>query len=176
MTIRPTYAGIGSRETPKEIQDLMSIAASQLEENGFILRSGAAPGADTAFERGVRSSQNWEIFIPWSGFQNRTGRERNVFLPHEGDLQGALDYARKYHPAWNRLTDPVKMLMARNTYQVLGLMLDAPAKFILCWTPKGSGSGGTGQAIRIAKACGIPVFDMGGMSTDEINERVNALI
>ncbi|NMA16004.1 MAG: hypothetical protein GX935_02005, partial [Erysipelotrichia bacterium] len=33
--------------------------------------------------------------------------------------------------------------------------------FIICWTKNGSGSGGTGQAIRIAKAYDIPIFDAG---------------
>lgn len=47
-----TYTGIGSRETPYEIQDLMKRIAFKLAENGWLLRSGGAEGADTAFENG----------------------------------------------------------------------------------------------------------------------------
>jgi hypothetical protein len=32
---------------------------------------------------------------------------------------------------------------------------------VICWTSRGLGGGGTGQAIRIAKAHKIPVFDLG---------------
>lgn len=31
----------------------------------------------------------------------------------------------------------------------------------ICWTKNGSGQGGTGQALRIAKAYNIPIFDAG---------------
>ena len=34
------------------------------------------------------------------------------------------------------------------------------SKFVICWTKNGKGTGGTGQAIRIAKGFGIPVFDL----------------
>ena len=49
--------------------------------------------------------------------------------------------------------------MARNTYQVLGLDLMSPVDFVICWTPLGRDDGGTGQAIRIANAHNIPVYN-----------------
>lgn len=51
-------------------------------------------------------------------------------------------------------------LHARNCYQVLGADLRTPTQFVICWTPRGSGEGGTGQALRIAKAYNIPIFDL----------------
>ena len=45
-----TYAGIGSRETPAEIQAQMNEVAKELEAAGYTLRSGNAEGADKAFE------------------------------------------------------------------------------------------------------------------------------
>lgn len=56
------YTGIGSRETPPEIQEIMTNYARKLDKLGFILRSGGAMGADTAFEKG---STNKEIYLPW---------------------------------------------------------------------------------------------------------------
>lgn len=53
------------------------------------------------------------------------------------------------------------MLHGRNAHQVLGLYLDHPVSMVLCWTPEGKGGGGTGQAIRIAEAYGVTVYDMG---------------
>ena len=66
----------------------------------------------------------------------------------------------KHHPAWTDLSASVKQLMTRNSYQIMGQDMQSPCLFVLCWTPSGSGQGGTGQAIRIAKAHDIPVFDM----------------
>ena len=50
--------------------------------------------------------------------------------------------------------------MARNMHQVLGLTLDVPTDFIVCWTPDGKASGGTGQALRVAKDFSIPIYNL----------------
>ena len=47
------YAGIGARATPPEILNLMTRAAFALTKRGYVLRSGHAIGADSAFERGA---------------------------------------------------------------------------------------------------------------------------
>ena len=43
---------------------------------------------------------------------------------------------------------------------MLGPKLDAPSDFVLCWTEDGEASGGTGQAMRIAAAHGVPVYNL----------------
>lgn len=45
-----TYAGIGSRETPMEVLELMTKASTWLGARGYTLQSGGAIGADMAFE------------------------------------------------------------------------------------------------------------------------------
>lgn len=45
-----TYAGIGSRETPMEVLELMTKASAWLGAKGYALQSGGAIGADMAFE------------------------------------------------------------------------------------------------------------------------------
>jgi hypothetical protein len=60
--------------------------------------------------------------------------------------------------------------MGRNAYQVLGMDLKTKSDFLVCWTVSGAtdlssneiirNSGGTGQAMRIAKAYGIPFFNL----------------
>ena len=63
--------------------------------------------------------------------------------------------------AWDRLGGYVKLLMARNTRQVLG---DEGARehstVVTGWMPGGNGGGGTGQAYRVARAYGVPVVDL----------------
>lgn len=165
-----TYAGIGSRDTPADVLQDMFNAAAYLASINFTLRSGAADGADTAFEMGC-DSQNGpkEIFLPWPGFNG--SKEVCIPIPN-----AAFEIAAKYHPNWGRLRQPVRNLMARNALQILGPNLNQPADFVLCWTPMGSGSGGTGQAIRHARAIGVPVFDMGGQSASEIEAGVGEII
>ena len=65
------YTGVGSRETPKDVLDLMEKIAYKLSKKGWILRSGGAEGADSAFFQGCEkysSTPIAEIYIPWNGF------------------------------------------------------------------------------------------------------------
>lgn len=151
------YTGIGSRSTPNNILHLMTSLAKILVSRQFTLRSGGAEGADIAFENGAKGIK--EIYLPWKNFNFNTSPLFDI-------SQQALDLAAKYHPAWNSLKLSHKKLMARNCYQVLGSNLNNPSKFVVCWTLDGvennttSKTGGTGQAIRIANAYNIPVFNL----------------
>ena len=148
------YAGIGSRETPKEFLDLFTNVAKYLSTKDCVLRSGGASGSDKAFELGATHK---EIFLPWKGFE---GSNSNLVV-QDGK---AFDIASKYHPRWNYLSQGAKKLHARNSCQVLGRDLESPSDFIICWTKGGKGNGGTGQALRIAKDYNIPIFDCGKYS------------
>lgn len=149
------YAGIGSRETPKEILDYFNILGAYFGKLGFTLRSGGANGADKAFEIGCdRVNGLKEIFLPWKGFEGSNSS-------YYEDRPEAHEIAAQYHPYWHNLSKGARSLQARNSHQVLGWDLDTPSDFIVCWTKNGKGSGGTGQAIRLAKAFNIPVFDAG---------------
>lgn len=171
------YAGVGSRTTPPNMLALMTSAADQLENEGLILRSGGAEGADTAFDTGVKKPKNKQIIIPWNGFGGLNSNTPGVqAFPYTCNISQALAITKKYHPAWDKLSRTVQTLMARNACQVLGTQLDQPALFVLCWTPGGKAGGGTGQAIRIAHAYGIPVFDLGGMPLGAIDEKINQLL
>lgn len=152
------YAGIGSRDTPNNILQIMQSIGATLATQGFTLRSGGANGADKAFEIGCDSVKgSKEIYLPWKGFNNNTSKYYNV-------SSEAIELASKFHPAWNNLTKPVQLLMARNCYQVLGLDLNTPVEFVICFTYKGKGLGGTGQAIRLAKYFNIPIQDLGHLT------------
>lgn len=146
------YAGIGSRQTPPEILDLMTELAAALMNKGYTLRSGGAKGADSAFEKGTTYK---EIFRsndaqPWA-FE-----EVKKHMP--SDRSGFDDW-KPY----------VKGLMARNMMQILGRDGNKPVEFVLCWAPSinyaDSSSGGTGYAIRCALAHGISVYNMFETST-----------
>lgn len=148
------YTGIGSRQTPQAVQEIMRLYAIERANEGYILRSGAATGADTAFEIGcdaVNGGKN--IFLPWKGF---SGSQSKLF--HISSH--AYEMASNYHPAWNKCSDAVKKLHARNCYQVLGEDLNTPSDHLICWTPNGKIVGGTATAIKIALDWNIEVVNL----------------
>jgi hypothetical protein len=153
------YAGIGARKTPTEVLSIMTAAARRLAARGYCLCSGAAAGADTAFEQGAGAAK--EIWLPWHGFN----RHPSPHVP----TAAAYTLAARIHPAWRRCSDKARAFHARNMHQILGAGLDNPVDFVLCWTPEGSGAGGTGQALRLAHKHQIPVFDMGTGPTAALN-------
>lgn len=150
------YTGIGSRNTPTEVCALMTQIAKRLSKHKYVLRSGGAKGADQSFEAGADSA---EIYLPWDGFEGKWVQQCSKFIVC--DHVGTFNYVQKYHPSPNMLSKAGVAFMRRNTHQVLGSDLSTPSEFVLCWTPKGQGGGGTGQAIRIASDLGIPVHDLG---------------
>lgn len=156
-----TYAGIGSRITPPDVMDLIQRAARRLSARGYTLRSGGADGADSAFEAGVPTDGQKEVFLPWKGFNGNTS-------PFYRCTDEAMDLAASTHPGWKRMGMPAKKLMARNGFQVLGSELRSPVDFVLCWTKdgaeceaeRGPATGGTRQAIALASRWLIPVFNL----------------
>lgn len=161
------YAGIGSRETPRQYIELFKRVGKYLATQGLTLRSGGANGADLAFEIGCDMvNGKKEIYLPSLGFNNSTSKL--VVSKKE-----AYDIAKYYHPQWSILKPYAKKLQARNSHQVLGEDLNTPSSFIICWTRNGNGQGGTGQALRIARDKNIPIFDCGHYN--DINECRKAL-
>lgn len=167
------YAGIGSRETPRIILEVMEILGANLADKGWTLRSGHAQGADIAFERGAASVHGRsEIFIPWKGFssENWTGLPL-ICPPFNAEAE---EIASRFHPNWKACSPAARKLHTRNVYQVAGLDLNTPVEMVICWTRNASGQGGTGLAIRIAKSLDIPVFDLADESCwDSLESFVN---
>jgi len=149
--MRMFYAGIGARKTPKEVLAKMELAAMNLAVAGVSLRTGGAVGADQAFEVGCRAVRGpCEVFKPL-------------------DCPDWFEHAATYHPNWAACSMTAMRLHARNSAIMLGAQLNAPVNFVVCWTPGGKVTGGTGQALRIAEAYRVPVFNMYyGNAIDEL--------
>ena len=152
-----TYTGIGARATPPEMLSLMTRAAFALLKRGYVLRSGHALGADSAFERGAGSTA--QIFLPVPGWRGSASTFHVETLGAELWGRGR-EITAAHHPAFAGLSRFVQDLHTRNVFQVLGPTLDCPSQFVLCWTADGEASGGTGQALRIAAAHGVPVYNL----------------
>jgi hypothetical protein len=166
---RLTYAGIGSRDAPPTELARMEAVGAILQRQGWTLRSGGAEGADSAFERGADraaredgTTARKEIYIPWNGFQKRSDQEPGVILASAlPRAREAMEMAKRYHPAWERLSQGARLLQSRNGHQILGRDLDDHSDVVICWTEGGAIKGGTGQALRIAQDLGIPVLNLG---------------
>lgn len=134
------YAGIGSRETPDVIIKQMVNVAITLRTSNYILRSGGAIGADKAFESGA-------------------GSFKEIFKAKDA-TEEAIEYASKFHPAWDKCNDYARKLHGRNSMIILGKDLKTPVSVVYCFTKNGKDIGGTGLGIRIAKYNNIQVFNL----------------
>lgn len=180
VAVVKTFAGIGSRQTPPAILSIMTSIAARLAEMGWTCRAGGADGADLAFEIGAGDAV--ELYLPSPGFNSRGAHLAGLPRPRHGLEHPTLvahKIAAVHHPAWRSLTTYVRDLHARNTHQLLGADCATPAKFVICWTPDGacaekpptSATGGTGQAIRLAIAFGVSVFNLHDPAVVERMER-----
>jgi len=138
------FAGCGARKSPPEIKNLMTRIASYLCANNWVLRSGGAYGADTAFEIGCDSIN---------------GR-KEIFTVESNIPSQAFEIAKQFHPVWDNLNDYVKRLHGRNSMIILGPDLKTPVNFVVCYTADGKFSGGTGIGMHIATKYNIPVFNL----------------
>ncbi len=171
------YTGIGSRDTPLDVQNAMFDIAYTLCEKGYRLRSGGARGADTAFQAGVEevvrehsldsmgSLGFADIYLPWKNYK----RETENYLPW-WDIPytyspEAENLAKEVHPAWHKCSKGAKLMHQRNVYQVLGHWPPEVEKsdFVLYYakeTKYGKVSGGTATAVNVARKYGIPTINM----------------
>jgi hypothetical protein len=160
------YAGIGSRETPDEVCDLMKEIANRLKILGYTLRSGGAVGADKAFESGAGR----KIIFGVDSAAVEENSNKTTIDYSQDDCLFMDGFVHKFHPMPSAIGRKGWKLLRRNTLQIVqhnlqNLQLPA-VDFVVCWTPDGSidgskkSSGGTGQALRIASQYGIPVFNL----------------
>jgi hypothetical protein len=148
-------ACIGSRETPANILILMEKIGAYLVSNGYIVSSGNANGADQAFARGANrvNSALVHLYLPWPTYEYDKVLANNTVISSQ--KQEWFIEAAKHHPNWDNLKDSVRKLMARNIGIVEGSCM------VICYLNHSKpGGGGTGQGVRYARACNIPVLDL----------------
>ncbi len=154
------YAGIGARDLKSGLSIEFITIGRHLAQKGYMLRSGGAEGADSAFEDGSDDgSGQKEIFLPWKGF-NHNGS--NLILPDPIPKE-IIVIARNIYPRWDKVSEPVRRLHARNVLQVLGWDLNDPSSFVICYTERPYNDpqaiGGTMFGIVLATERSIPVYN-----------------
>ena len=100
-----------------------------------------------------------ELYLPWAEFRDKTG----TVLGSDASRR-ARQLASDHHPAWEQCSQRAKQLHARNAAIMLGpepgTSREDPVDVVVCWTRRGETIGGTGMAIRIARAKKIPVVNL----------------
>lgn len=162
-------AGIGSRQTPKEVLEAFEQFARRASYGpyGAWFRSGHADGADYAFEKGARTK--CIVYLPWDGFNHDLpilGKAQALNFVDEDALRLVMDH----EPYAGNCSNGVKLLKCRNVFQILGREMCRKSDLVVCWTPGGNASGGTGLAIKLARRNDIPVIDVG--SYKNVNEKL----
>lgn len=158
------WAGIGSRDTPIDIQEKMLSIARYLGEKNYWCRTGAAQGADQAFALG--RADRTILYLPWNGYENDWVYSRIALKTQIGCMypsDRAIDLASQYHLAWNACSLSARKLHGRNSHIILGRDLESPSEFVIYWAKTDSNNnplGGTGQGIRIAQAFKIPTYNL----------------
>lgn len=190
-------AGIGTRDLAHSdlrtgvFDEIVRFTKYLVKTYDLTVRSGHAKGSDYAFECGA--GNNCKVFSPWKGFGKKDGliyQTDNISywddIP-ESIQKRALESVELHHPMPGNLRHGGRLCMARNYFQVMD---DGPEEnpvvaVICCAKPSGKKtkqtnlfdkkknskievSGGTGQAVRIANAHGIPVFNLWTHTTREI--------
>lgn len=167
------YTGAGWRKAPTHVLEMFIVIGESLAKAGWTLRSGGSGGCDTAFEKGCRKVNGTrQIFLPWYRFNQHDMKYADV-LDKNFKTSDAYRLAREFHPTLDTADEYTKMLMCRNSYMLFGSRLDTPSDLLICYSrkdDKGKDVGGTSQAIRIAKAYGIPVLNFSDIQYNNGNK------
>ena len=161
--------GVGSRKTPANVLEAFEKFARTASRGpyGAWFRSGHADGADYAFEKGA--GDKCIVYLPWDSFNCQLpilGRGMALNIVDED----ALRIVEEHEPYAARCSNGVKLLKCRNVFQVMGRDMCKMSDLLVCWTPNGDASGGTGLAIKLARSNNIPVIDVG--SYNDVTEKL----
>jgi hypothetical protein len=171
----PTYAGVGSRETPPEICEIIIRLGKVLCDLGWTGWSGEAPGADYWFHYGAKQSKRYDevkfvAIIPWQGFKTEGDKPvyskpgNNIYLFDAANVSKkayCLGVGARGTGAGLRRGGIT--LHSRNALQVLGWDLKSPVKMVIAYSKldkHGRPTGGTATAINLATHLKIDVINL----------------
>ncbi|MDF1661727.1 MAG: hypothetical protein P1V97_08135 [Planctomycetota bacterium] len=165
-------AGIGSRKTPIPILRQIEKLGAYCLAQGIWVRSGHALGADYAWERSSR--ERCIVYLPFPGYGPAEFHTKQItslaptkpsFFPiHPAALERAQKSVTQFHKGSQYLTPFARQCHTRNYFQIMGSReQERPVDAVVCWTPlgkRGQATGGTKQALSIAAAHDIPIFNL----------------
>lgn len=173
------WTGVGSRETPEDILVLMQAIAKKLTDLGWVLRSGGAQGADSAFYAGCQQSDKFDInkpfiYLAWNGASGKFhDPSLGIYDASKFDTwEEAEAIALETRGSWLISKDTEmgrggKALHTRNIFQVLGEDIDTPSRFLICWAlpvgklgDRSKVKGGTATATKLAAKHNVEIINL----------------
>lgn len=150
------YAGLAARTTPSVVQEILTQIVARLDAEGLVLRTGDRCGGQRAMRDGARGAatriMRLDCDAGLAAASRRTARQ-------------LLDYSHfRCHP--DRLPNASFDELGRTVRIVLGVEMNDPVAFLLCWTKRRKRGrkkvrhGDTAFARTVARASGVPVFDL----------------
>lgn len=166
------WTGVGSRSITKEEQELAVYVAETITRRfGMVLRSGAAEGADTAFQKGVCNvnPKYCQIWTPWNNFRPKEQHTGFPSCSYTTPTTEMFEKAREAFistgiiPWFDRMKQGAQKLHGRNFYQVRGGYGEPLSKvciYIADEDDNGEVSGGTRSAVLLARHYKIPTYNL----------------
>lgn len=155
--------GIGTRKTNSQAFAMLYKIARRMAHHGWKLRSGGALGADTAWEKGFEGFDAKEIFLSRGTSLDIAKNAACGRISDYGDIWlDAEDIASRLHARWDYLDPTSQALHTRNVFQILGMDLNTKTDVVAAYAPPFGASvkGGTATAYNLARAKGIPTFNL----------------
>lgn len=168
VSFKGFYAGVGSRDTPSDIESLMIRIGRVLCDLGWGLSSGDALSADRKFYEGAKQSTNYyhipqRIYLAWDGIGDRYHNPSEGFLDatrFTDTYETAMEMAREARGSFERLGRGGIALHTRNVFQIHGHDLQELVLAMIYWAvPVGKHEkvkGGTNTALQLAITANVP--------------------
>lgn len=165
------YTGVGSRDVSQEEFEYMVLVGRVMAKKGYKLRSGAAKGADQAFQIGacMVNPNLTEIWLPWFSFGDRLdgdkrfeGSKYYVPTPEQFEKNRNLWLETEIISWFEKMKQGAQKLHGRNANQVIGHDDELSKVCIYCADiqPNGEPKGGTRSAVLLSKHYSIPTYNI----------------
>jgi len=160
--------------TPEAKNSLYHIA-SKLIAKGITIRIN---GDDKEFYEKVKAltDKNLEVYIPWKNFNE-------IDSKHYFNGLTSKHLANVHFPAWDKIPDPVKSMLARNIRLIFGDKNNSIVLCLITWSKDGASrasevtkeTGKSSFIIKVASTYGFPVVNIAKQSAENILEKTFGL-
>lgn len=159
------------REFPSEIKEKIYHIVSKLLNNKYVVRIN---GDDKEFHERIKNlaDESLEVYTPWKEFNN-------IETKHYFNSETSKNIAIKHFPAWEKLPNPVKSMLARNVRMLFGDKNNSLSLCLITWSKDGASkplditkeTGKSSFIIRVASSYSLPVLNLGKTGIDVILEK-----
>lgn len=142
-------ACVGQRDLPQYMHGVLVSAGMYYVQQGHVVLSGNAIGADQAYALGASTADptRVELFLPWQSYEEKAiiyGNRVHYAVDATPDEQDLATEA--YLRDWSKLPKPKRLLMIRNA------MVASHCDMLIAYPNKTRrGWAGTGHAMRCAQ-------------------------